>query len=682
MTRSLEEEARLLQNIILQAKQRVVSKPAKGPQEAEVKSELWQYKPVSPAEFITSPHFINDREGRIWSCIIDDMEQIFRKPDKNGEPCFFPICNVYYNVSGIGSGKSTVVSIFNAYVVHLLCCMRDPCSYFGLFDTSILLMDVAPTEEKARDIVFAKTHSIIHRCAWFHETNNLPEARLKSKLKFYKHINTKGMTEAELSAMEALEQKGQAEIMPTVIVAPGSGKISAPVGADLYMGVIDEACSDNGFETNTKDNAGDIFESMNERRASRFLDEGIVCAISSAGNEDRWLEKKMIELEVHAHKSGIQLDGVIDFAGLKYMIRRRPSYVANPKYSIYFSQGKTFTYTAERISEDGTKLQTQLEIPDIFMQKFQNDPYGSLKNICALPTASVFRWITDWNGIVSRINKGRNDPFPDPQDQDQPVLPADVMAGLPPNWMGEDGVSYFCHVDFGTGGTSSSGKDSCGLAIACRGQDVTRGEGPNKLVLPTVHIDLSIRFKTHGRTEATATGLRESEKDLKLASVRDFILWCHHKRNFKFAKITFDNFQSLDSIQILRERGYLVEKEGVTNESYDTMRTLWYDDRLDIFWDEHALKELRKLEKKSNGKIEKSVGSSDDEIECIAKVCELAIHNELPEVKRKRAIGFVAQGGFAGGRGNMYRGQLTPQALITPPMRPSNMRPRLPHVKR
>lgn len=1052
MTRSFEEESRVLQNIILQGKQRIASKPIKT-QETEQKEAIWQYEPVSPSEFILSPHFLNDKEGRIWPCIIDDMEAIFRKPDKNGKSCFFPVCNVYYNISGIGSGKSTVVSIFNAYVVHLLLCLRDPCSYFGLFDTSILLMDVAPTEEKARDIVFAKTHNIVHRCAWFHETNNLPEARLKSKLKFYKHINTTGMTESQLHELEMLEQKGQAEIMPTVVVAPGSSKISAPVGADLYMGVIDEACSDNGFETNNKDTAGDIFDSMNERRASRFLDDGLVCAISSAGNEDRWLEKKMIELEIFAHKNNRSANDVIDYAGLKYMIRRRPSYVANPKYSFYFNQGKTFTYTAERISEDGTKLQTHLEIPDVFMQKFQNDPYGSLKNICALPTASVFRWITDWNGIVSRVNKNRNDPFPDPQDADQPVLPSDVMAGLPPSWMGEDGVHYFClpagtkvmmgdlskkniedikkgdsvlsgagkcqrveatskkhrsgkmieldirgqnrlictsdhrilvlrrqkitpsqkqykhsilypdtwlsakfasdymycpewiesenvkvgdyvcrprvrssrsnsvggrtidaclseilgwyiaegcegtagniqitlhenehkianyllnkwkhmysggggiyhhpneksitlhlwgnkelcewifnvcgsakrggkkidkdmlyntsddvlrefmiawyggdgywnrtqlyictsydclaefaklafarlgfvstcitvinktgfknalpshrvtisgsrqiemflygrsarprdklhgfvtsdfefaqvtskieressevvydlqiandhsfvasgfivhncHVDFGTGGTSSSGKDSCGLCIGSRGPDTIRGDGENQIKLPTVHIDLSIRFKTHGRTEATETGLRESERDLKLSAVRDFIIWCHHKRNFRFAKITFDNFQSLDSIQILRERGYLVEKEGVTNESYDTMRTLWYDDRLDIFWDEHALKELRKLERKANGKIEKSVGSSDDEIECIAKVCELAIQNEVPEVKRKRAFGFAAQGSFAGGQHMPLNRGITPATLVTPVMRPSAMRPRLPHIKR
>lgn len=682
--RSLQSELKEMTGILQQSIARIRNKSFVEKNQAEERKDIWSYKPVSPVEFIRSPHFINDQRGRIWPSIIEDMDIIFSKPDKLGNPCYFPSVHVFLNDSGIGSGKSTAVALFNTYMTYLILCLKDPLDYFELFDSSLLIQNVAPTEEKAKAIVFAKTTAMIKRCSWFRETGNLPESRMKSKMKFYKHINTEGMTEKELTELDKLEASGKAETMPALIIAPGSSSISSVTGADLLMGIVDEACSDGGFETHNEDKCGPIFLNMNERRISRFMDDGMVACISSAGSEERWMEREITRLEVFRKQHGIpDSQKICEMDGLRYMYCRRPSYEANPKYQVYFDEGRTFSYKAVRETEDGTTLENYLTIPDIFKKKFEIEPETSLKNICSIPTLSTYRWISDWKGIISNINTSRSDPCPD-NGRDSPLTPEMVQQSLDPSWMGEDGVLYYVHIDLATGGTSSSGKDGVGLCIGHRGKDVQRGEQDHEKMLATVVIDLAVRFKSHGKGVVNKDGsLSASEQDIKFSDIRKFIFWAHNSRNFQFAKITFDGFQSTDSIQIFNEAGYLCEKNSVDNASFDTMRSLWYDGRLDIFHDAHALWELRRLERKVNGKIEKSVGASDDEIESVAKVCELCIEGEEPEVYKPRARGYSTSG-VAGQKGM----PMVPQSGTRHPILqtqipvPRRGMPKLPHVRK
>jgi hypothetical protein len=234
-----------------------------------------------------------------------------------------------------------------------------------------------------------------------------------------------------------------------------------------------------------------------------------------------------------------------------------------------------------------------------------------------------------------------------------------------------------------TGGTTSSNKDGCGIAVAHRGEDIIRGEGAQQIKMPKVILDLAIRLKTHGKStrqesESGGSIVRASESEIKLAEVRDFLIWCHRERGFRFAKITFDGWQSLDSVQILSDLGYLCGQEPVTNDDFDTLADVWYDGRLDTYYDKHALWEMRRLERKKNGKIEKSPGSSDDEIECVAKVVRHVVEGEMPEIKKKRATGF-ATGGLAG-KMRMPALPMT-KAVVFPHAKNSGM-PQLPGLPR
>ena len=624
------------------------------------REKLWYQTPVSPLEFIDGPDFIGDRyDRRIWNAIRDDMNLIFSGPDRNGDSCYLPSCNIYLDNEGIGSGKSTRLAILNAYWAHLLFCMEDPLRYFNLFDSTLLILNVAPNEAKARQIVYAKTMSLINRINWFHDMNCLPETRLKSALKFYpRGYSTTTMSKRELEEIEKLERKGAAQTMPWLLIAPGPGRVNVPTGADLLVGNVDEACSDDGFETADQDYCESIFFGMNERRESRFDDQGMIALISSAGNEDRFMERYMLAIEGYCKKHGKDMDNIIEYEGKKILMRRRALYEASPKFQMYFDKGQYFEYVATRESEDGTVIEKTLKIPISFEEKFRLNPEGSLKNICSIPAVSAARFISEFNRILNNVNRLRSDPLPDTgKDSLEPKRAMDILKAK--QFHPEDPKAWhYIHIDLATGKTQE-GRDAVGFAMGHPGDKIDRGG----VKLSTAVVDLSIRFKSDSqKVRKDAEGrMRPDAGEIRINEVLDFIFFLRDICGFRIAQVTFDKYQSAGAIQTLNDENILSDKKPCTNDSHENMKMMWYDGRIDCFNDRHLLWEMKRLEvKPGSGKIEKSVGASDDEVECVARVIEMCIEADEPEVKRPRPRARLTTGvlGTSPRPGSMYSRQI------------------------
>lgn len=632
---------------------------------------IWDQFPVSPEEFILSPDFLDDKRKRnIWPAVREDMIQIFSGKDRRGRVDYSPACNLFLDCEGLGSGKSTKIALLITYTVYWLHCLKNPFKYFGLSDlgTTISIMNVAPTEEKAKRIVYQKLYAMLHQIPWFHDMGYMPDKRFRNELRFYKQPNVTRISKEELD-----------QLVPFVVLRAGAGKPASIVGEDVYTGVVDEAASDGGFELlDGTDRCEQIFEVLNTRRKSRFVDRGINYFISSAGTEDRWLEQMIMKTEEHCKIHGLDPKGVIEIDDLKIMYRRRASYDANPK----FRHEDTFQYVVEKTTEKGTKINYPLEIPMSFRRNMETQPEKTLRDICALPTMAYSPFFTDMPRIRSYCNKNRVDPLPD-GGKDTVLYPlckkctgaqpqADVMScayeRLPGDFRGTQGTWYYCHVDLGTGGTRKSGRDACGFAIAHRGPNVER----NGTLLPTVVVDLAIRFKADKKkveVRRNVDGKVQTMKKIEevdLAAVREFILRLDREKGFRFAKITYDGFQSLETVQTLQKLGYLAERAPCNKDTWDNLRTMWYDDRIDIFEDGWLLYELSKLEDKG-AKVDHAVGASNDEAEAVARAVEMCIEGEMPEIRKPRAMprmahGIAGRSFMGGGGGGAAGGRAMPRA--------------------
>jgi len=643
--RTFREEAQRIQEAMLD---RVSSLRAEPKKKILVPKTVWEQYPVSPHEFINGRDFLHDTKGDIWPALRADMETIFAGEDSKGREDYSPICNVFLDCEGLGSGKSTKVVLFICYITYWLHCLKDPYGYFGLGDlgSTMAVMNIAPKEEKAKRIIYNRLFSMIHRIPWFRDMGYIPDKRFRNELRFYKNKQTLSMKKDDLDQF----------ISPFLVLRPGSGKISSAVGEDLYAGIVDEACSEDGFELmDGTDRCEDIFEVMHTRRKSRFGDKGINMFISSAGTEDRWMER-MIQ-EVEEHRAIHQTTGEItEIADMKIIHRRRPSYKANPRYK----NSKTFHYTVTKDTEKGIQLVYELDIPVEFKRDMELKPEKMLRDICALPTLAHNPFFAEWARIRDNVNKQRRDPLPDNGNEMSLAPLCKKCLGLHrndstpcawemlPGWFkGEKGVHYYVHIDLGTGGTKKSKRDGAGLAIAHRGPDVEY----NGTMLPSVVVDLAVRFKaskkkmTIRKQDGGKTSSSKRVEEIDIASVREFILKLDRERGFKFAKITYDGFQSLETLQTFQKLGYLAERVSCTKDSWDNLRTLWYDGRVDIFQDNWLLYEMSKLEDKG-AKVDHAVGASDDEGQAVARAIEMAIEGEVPEVKKPRSI--PRAGGFRG----------------------------------
>ena len=212
-----------------------------------------------------------------------------------------------------------------------------------------------------------------------------------------------------------------------------------------------------------------------------------------------------------------------------------------------------------------------------------------------------------------------------------------LINRLPDDFAGNKQFKYYAHVDLGTGsGGGSNARDACGIAFG----HLSRYAGEKNL--PVAYLDLSVRLKAQGENKVTPQAPFELLAKLQ------------KERGFRFKYVTFDGWWGHAAFTALSELGVKVEHKPIIRDDYDTLWEVIVDKRLDWYQDWWLLKELKSLEEKGAKRIEKSVDSTDDEVESVARMVRLIIESS----SKKRAIGTtvpsVMSGGGGGGKKRGY----------------------------
>lgn len=148
-------------------------------------------------------------------------------------------------------------------------------------------------------------------------------------------------------------------------------------------------------------------------------------------------------------------------------------------------------------------------------------------------------------------------------------------------WFKPRFVDYFVHCDL------SAKRDSTGIAMS---------HYEDRRDMMVVDLMLQIQVPKGGQ--------------LLISNARRFILGLA-KRGFSIYKVTFDRWQSLDTIQQLRNQGIQAELYSVQIEAYDTFLDLLDGDKLDLYPYVPFIDEMKTL--RSDGrKVDHPVGGSDD----------------------------------------------------------------------
>lgn len=495
---------------------------------------------------------------------------------------------------GIGAGKSYLASLFLAYYAAWILSQIDNGTFWKRFglgtNTRIELACFAPTYESAKDIVFSELSPKLRQSPWF--AQNFPvDPQSVQRLKFY--------------------WPRRRRMAPLEVVYHGSSE-TGPLGRNIFAAVIDEAAFWMQSSGSRGDVAKEVYTRIKRRISSRFGKQGKILAISSSGYMDSFEQQLLARAEEHPNEV---------FAQVKKSWEVKP--VAR-----YGGAGEAVDvpiYDAK-----GDVEYTLSGVPADLAIEFQYDQARALRDYCCKPSEALepfdalgqlaFQTATHPPRGAGACTK-LADPFlHDPQ---RPFALADWFTAKDTSQLTlEDGVAedmrvYAVHVDLAISGDALG----IGMAHPCR---------------------LAYQEPGAGRFTATRNGLERDESAVVLdfaasipasafggivdiEQVRAFICALRDSLGFHIHLVTYDGFQSAQSLQLLRRAGFYARLLSVdrTLEPYGLLKETLQAKRLyyatGAFSDEsqrHGLlqwqKEYQRLELIQGKKVDHSPGGSKD----------------------------------------------------------------------
>ena len=154
-----------------------------------------------------------------------------------------------------------------------------------------------------------------------------------------------------------------------------------------------------------------------------------------------------------------------------------------------------------------------------------------------------------------------------------------------------------------------------------------------------IHVDLGLRHSNAalaiGHKEDNIVVLDlikawipEPDKEVSFKDIEKFIIDLKED-GYRIGSVTYDNYQSVSSLQELQRRGITAKYKSVnrTREAYDTLKDLIYQERIDAYFDKDTIEELIGLDVVYGDRVDARPGMKKDRADAVAG----AVHGVLKE---------------------------------------------------
>lgn len=471
----------------------------------------------------------------------------------------------------IGTGKSTAAYVYFIRKLYELSCYDNPQSLFGLSERShIFFVYLSITHRHALLSGFGEIRDMIDTIPYF-EKNFKRDDKIDSVLRFPNNIS----------------------------IIPGTDNLSV-ISLNLFGCIQDEADFKRkgpSGKVGDVERAHKIYSEITDRRTSRFMDHGFdpgfSAIISSSTYESSFVSTRMknasktgstaisstlYEVKPNKYskeyfcvfKGSEQYDAfivkeiqdILDIASEDIQSKIRRLYMETDK-----TGSEQIRYVIERLP---SKFINNFVFPPVdFRNNFENDIYTALNNISGVTIVKSGRLFSSkaiWN---SNIDYTLRHPFTR-ETIELSVLGTDsIMDFFLPEVLFQEIADErgnfvrwklrrdpyrprFVHID------QSTSKDSTAIAIthpSCLVED------PDTLLrVPVVELDLALVItpQKNGRKVSIA-------KQISIAKIRKFVFQLR-SMGMQFGKLTYDQFQSSDSLQIMIRKGIKADRQSVDRD--------------------------------------------------------------------------------------------------------------------
>ena len=477
---------------------------------------------------------------------------------------------------GKGSGKDHVCRISLARVAYLLLCLKSPQDYFGMPpQDEIQTLNVAASATQAHRAFFKPLRTVLSSSPWFAD---------------------KFAGEVPGEQASAIRLKKQIELVS------GHSMAETLEGLNLIAAIADEISAfktkdeiDRYARTNAREpakSAEGILKMMRTSARTRFPRNFKLAQISYPRFKGDAIQQAVTrgrqDNEAHGEKSRIYVSGPL------------PTWEVNPRVS-----GKE--EFKEDYDEDPVMALAMYECkPDLATSRyFRNEVavYSAFGDKVVPPVLIDYSWGTDTMGDTDTP-----DAMPDPKPGWQ------VSFHYSPELVPMRGAVYAVHGDMAISG------DRAGVAMThVRQWDRREWKTPGGETLesrPRVKVDFVTAFEAD---IAAAVNDVSAPREVQIRWFRKLVFDLL-RRGFNIGMVTFDNFQSADTIQILNSRGVESKRQSTDTSivPWQTLRDVMYDGRLEGYWEPLVVDELLALTRLNNGKIDHPGGGSKDLADALA----------------------------------------------------------------
>ena len=365
--------------------------------------------------------------------------------------------------------------------------------------------------------------------------------------------------------------KSELRFPKNVIIFPGSSASAAALGYTIISGTIDEAAF--MVVTDEHDVAEETYEGLDRRIVGRFSGCGLLFIISSPQYVDDFIERKLKEAVTNKSIRGV----------------RRPVWENRPDDKEDIEKERCFVLKHPR-SHEPTK------IPNKLLDTFNRNPSKAWRDFGAVPSMVLEPYFSDRE--IDNLKLAMT-------SFSLPTLIKDN------DWTGETfpkHTEYFVHNDL------AYTRDKVGFAMGHYDQG-------------DVIIDLNLRIVC----ERQAMKMKENsepydlicgKEQINFEQVRQ-IVYTLVDKGYNIRKITYDQFQSVDSRQLLEQQGFVTGLLSVDKDliGYETLKSLINTNRLKCQPSTILMSECQRLELIKGKKVDHPPLGSKDVADAVAGVC-------------------------------------------------------------
>ena len=460
---------------------------------------------------------------------------------------------------GKGSGKDRTISKIQLYLVYKMMCLKNPhwflrekygCSIGD--DDALDIVNMSINARQAQNVYFKKFKSLLKMC--------------KNPRTGRNWFGEKGVDLREGYDIQNTEVR-----FPHSITAHSlNSETNTGEGLNILLATIDE------FGSFPFEKAFEMLDAIRDTVISRFPQVGKVCVISYKyyNNDpmDTVYRKEKDNPRVYSSKKAtFEVNLNITKEKLASQYSRNP-------------EKAKMTYECEGGETEGGYVTKKYMLSYMFSPQYLNPFKGDVTSIDA--------------SLLNSLSMKQE--F--------------LQAG-----MDGSGRMYAIHVDLATGRKDLK-NDCAGLAMSHVEPMFPKIDEKMKkdlysegIVVDFLSQDSELAVSRKGVVTDLAIQLTsKAGTEIQFSDVRKFILKLK-TLGFNIAKVTFDGWESRDSIQILNEQGIITEKFSVdkNNEAYDTWKELMYQQLFKTYPNMIAQREAKELTIGDNGKIDHPVESWD-----------------------------------------------------------------------